>query len=169
MKYLITAGMMAMVSLMAMGCQKSISEETEGAEVTGSDPDNEPVYPRDVHGTVTGISAVTPMYDLSLYLYDADNELIDTLYFFYGFQGGQYEQYYEFCTKGINAYGHPYPWHVCAQAHPTARPYDIFYACSDPISSRSFTEENCDPERPSAHRDILIGEPGDCEPNPCGD
>ena len=57
---------MAMVSLMAMGCQKSISEETEGAEVTGSDPDNEPVYPRDVHGTVS--VSLYPMEEVRLYI-----------------------------------------------------------------------------------------------------
>jgi len=168
MKYLITAGMMAMVSLMAMGCQKSISEETEGAEVTGSDPDNEPVYPRDVHGTVT--ASLYPMYDLTLYLYDGDDELIADTYFFYGFHNGQWYQDYDFCAQGINAYGHPYPWYVCAEYTSAVEenPQKL-RNCSAPIFSYSFTEENCDPERPSAHRDI--GQSwswGTCVPNPCG-
>jgi len=58
--------MMAMVSLMAMGCQKSVSEGTEGAEITGSDPDKEPVYPRDVHGTVS--VSLYPMEEVRLYI-----------------------------------------------------------------------------------------------------
>jgi hypothetical protein len=165
MKHYITAGMMVMGILMAMGCQKSVSEGTEGAEITGNDPDNDPVYPRDVYGTVT--APLYPMYSLKLYLYDADDEVIDTLYFFYGEHSLVHEQDYDFCDKGINAYGHPYAWYVCAEIVDNMRdgPYR---GCSAPIFSYSFTEENCDPERPSAHRDIMPGSQGTCEPNPCG-
>ena|GEM_PF-6390005 len=167
MKHYITAGMMVMGILIATGCQKSVSEGTEGAEIAGSDPDNIPVYPRDVHGTV---SSMYGMEYLKMYLYDANGEQIGYNYWYYGLEHSQTSQEYDFCDDNINAYGHPYPWYVCVEIRDAAKngPY---YRCSDPIYSRSFTEQNCSPSRPSAHRDIYIapGNYGTCAPNPCGD
>ncbi len=170
MKGFIKAGTMVVGILVAIGCQRNIPDQNEGAEITGSDPDNIPVYPRDVHGTVT--FSAYPMNDLTVYLYDANDEIIDTLRFQYEFHNGQWSQYYDFCRKNINAYGHPYPWFVCVEAFSAVKPEpDVpAYNCSAPIFSYSFAEENCDPERPSAHRDIAVSwnHTGYCTPNPCG-
>ncbi len=127
------------------------------------------MYPRNVYGTVT--ATVYPMYDLELYLYDGNDDLIDTLYFYYGFGHGQWTQDYDFCRKNINAYGHPFPWFLCAEYTLAVRdnPQE-FRNCSAPIFSYSFTDSYCDPSRPSARRDIGPGGWGfgSCVPNPCG-
>ncbi len=76
MKELIRASMMVMGILVAMGCQKNMPEETEGAETMGVDPDGQtpPPSPKDVHGTVT--ASVWPMIDLTVYIYDCYGVLI---------------------------------------------------------------------------------------------
>ncbi|MEO0141487.1 MAG: hypothetical protein ABIM88_08085 [candidate division WOR-3 bacterium] len=141
MKELIRASMMVMGILVAIGCQKNMPEETEGAETMGVDPDGQtpPPSPKDVHGTVT--ASYAPMVDLGIYIYDCYGTLIDTVYYYFGLEHPSWSCNYDFCRKNLTTRGHPFPWHICAEAQGPYR--QTYSACGEAIYSDDFTENNC--------------------------